>query len=100
MDSPTSRLMSGYRRHMVRLTEKPTMANTPSRSPERVGSPTELDTIAPIPPIVMAMAMAIFREMRSLSQIQALTAANSGTAATMATTLAIRVWVTAITKQS
>ena len=78
MANPTTRLMSAYRRHMVKLMEKPTTASRASRSPVTDGPPTELDTITPIPAMVTAMATPICRVIRSPSMIQAHTAASSG----------------------
>ena len=100
IDSPARRLMSGKRRQIVSLHANAATATRARMSPLRVGSPSELDTITAIPTMVIAMATTTRRVIRSPSASRAHSAASSGDAATMATTLAIRVWVMAVMKVS
>ena len=100
MERPARRLMSGYLRQIVMLTAKAATATSARKSPLRVGWPSELDTITAMPAMVMAMATATRRVIRSPSASRAHSAASSGAEATMATTLATRVWVMAVMKVS
>ena len=85
---------------MVMFPAKHITANSARRSPVNVGSPTELDTITPMPTMVRVMATATRRVMGSPRNNRAHSEAIRGAAATMATTLATRVSVMEVMKAS